>query len=148
MGDLGLIPGLGRSHGEGHGNPLQYSCLENPHGLRSLVGYSSWGHKELDMTERLSTAHTTMSILPIEKLRFCQAQTQRTCSFPDLGVANYPQSPLGSSCPRDTWGFPLERGRKNSRCGFRKEGPEPALQLMSALGTHGSLGQNDLEQEG
>ena len=29
-GDLGLIPGLGRSPGGGHGNPLQYSCLENP----------------------------------------------------------------------------------------------------------------------
>ena len=29
-GDMGLIPGLGRSPGEGHGNPLQYSCLENP----------------------------------------------------------------------------------------------------------------------
>ena len=29
-GDLGSIPGLGRSSGEGHGNPLQYSCLENP----------------------------------------------------------------------------------------------------------------------
>ena len=38
MGDLGLIPGLGRSPGEGHGNPLQYSCLENPHGYRSLEG--------------------------------------------------------------------------------------------------------------
>ena len=36
-------------------SPLQYSCLENPHGQRSLVGYSPWGHKELDMTERLST---------------------------------------------------------------------------------------------
>ena len=55
-GDLGLIPGLGRSPGGGHGNPLQYSCLQNPHGQRSLVGYSSRGHKELDMTERLSTA--------------------------------------------------------------------------------------------
>ena len=54
-GDLGSIPGLGRSPGEGHGNPLQYSCLENPHGQRSLVGYSPWGHKELDMTEWLST---------------------------------------------------------------------------------------------
>ena len=31
VGDLGLIPGLGRSPGGGHGNPLQYSCLENPH---------------------------------------------------------------------------------------------------------------------
>ena len=30
---------------------LQYSCLENPHGQRSLAGYSPWGHKELDMTE-------------------------------------------------------------------------------------------------
>ena len=34
--DLGLIPGLGRSPGGGHGNPLQYSGLENPHGQRSL----------------------------------------------------------------------------------------------------------------
>ena len=44
-GDLGSIPGLGRSPGGGHGNPLQYSCLENPHGQRSLVGYSPWGHR-------------------------------------------------------------------------------------------------------
>ena len=55
VGDLGLIPGLGRSPGEGHGNPLQYSCLENLHGQRSLVGYSPWGHKELDTTEQLNT---------------------------------------------------------------------------------------------
>ena len=39
-GDLGLIPGLGRSPGGGHGNSLQYSSLENPHGQRSLVGCS------------------------------------------------------------------------------------------------------------
>ena len=50
-GDLGLIPGLGKSPGGRHGNPLQYSCLENAHGQRSLVGYSPWGHKESDMTE-------------------------------------------------------------------------------------------------
>ena len=37
----------------------QYSCLENPHGQRSLAGYSPWGHKELDMTEQLSTAQHT-----------------------------------------------------------------------------------------
>ena len=53
-GDLGSIPGLGRSPGGGHGNPLQYSWLENPHG-QSLKGYSPWGCKESDMTERLST---------------------------------------------------------------------------------------------
>ena len=39
-GDLGLIPGLGRFPGRGHGNPPQYSCLQNPHGQRSLAGYS------------------------------------------------------------------------------------------------------------
>ena len=51
VGDLGSIPGLGRSPGGGHGNPLQYFCLENPHGQRSLAGYSPWGHKESDMTK-------------------------------------------------------------------------------------------------
>ena len=54
VGDLGLIPGLGRSLGGGHGNPLQYSCLENPHGQRSLVGYHAWGLKELDTTKQLN----------------------------------------------------------------------------------------------
>jgi len=38
VGDLGSIPGLGRSPGGRYGNPLQY-CLENPHGQRSLMGY-------------------------------------------------------------------------------------------------------------
>ena len=53
-GDLSSIPGLGKSPGGGHGYPLQYSCLENPHGWRSLVGYSPWGCKESDTTERLN----------------------------------------------------------------------------------------------
>ena len=39
-GDASSIPGLGRSPGEGNGNPLQYSCLENPRGQGSLAGYS------------------------------------------------------------------------------------------------------------
>ena len=52
-GDPDLIPRLGRSPGEGNGNSLQYSCLENPHGQRSLEGYSPWGHKESDTTEQL-----------------------------------------------------------------------------------------------
>ena len=43
---------------EGNGNPIQYSCLENPHGQRSLAGYSPWGHKESDRTERLTFTFT------------------------------------------------------------------------------------------
>ena len=54
VGDPGSIPGLGRSPGGEHGNPFQYSCLENPH------GYSPWGHKE---SEQLSTAQH-MILLP------------------------------------------------------------------------------------
>ena len=49
--ELGSIPGLGRFPGEGHDNPLQYACLENPHGQRSLAGYCPWGRKESDTTE-------------------------------------------------------------------------------------------------
>ena len=52
--DTGSIPGSGRSPGGRHGNPLQYSCLDNPHGQRSLAGYSPWGHKESDRTEQLN----------------------------------------------------------------------------------------------
>ena len=44
-------PWVGKMPWGGHGNPLQYSCLENPHGQRSLVGQSPCGHPELDTTE-------------------------------------------------------------------------------------------------
>ena len=58
---LGSIPGLGRWPGGGHGNLLQYSCLENPHRQRSLADYSPWGCQESDTTERLSTEqHSTL----------------------------------------------------------------------------------------
>ena len=50
-GDGDSIPRLGRSPGGWHGYPLQYSCLEKSHGQRSLVGYSPWGPKKLDLTE-------------------------------------------------------------------------------------------------
>ena len=54
MGDVGSIPGWGRSPGGGNGNPLQCSRLDNPHGQRSLVGYSPRGRRELDMTDTLA----------------------------------------------------------------------------------------------
>ena len=51
--DMGLIPESGRSPGGGHGNPLQYSCLEN------LMDREAWqaGHNELDMTETTQQVH-------------------------------------------------------------------------------------------
>jgi len=55
-GDVGSVPGWGRFPGGGHGNPLQYSCLENPMDNRSLAGYSLWDCKESDMTESIEDA--------------------------------------------------------------------------------------------
>ena len=54
-GDLGSIPGSGRSPGEGNGKPLQYSCLENSMSRGAWQAmYSPWGHKESDTIERLT----------------------------------------------------------------------------------------------
>ena len=65
--DLGLIPGSGRSPGEGGGNSLPTPVFlpGESHGQRSLVGYSPWGHKESDTTEGLSTP---ISITPNQGL--------------------------------------------------------------------------------
>ena len=60
-GDPSLIPGLGRSPGEGGGYPFQYSCLENPMDR----GYSPWGCKELHMTEFVSTVQQHESAISI-----------------------------------------------------------------------------------
>ena len=61
-GHLGLIPGLGRSPGGGHGNPLQCSLLENLHGQKSPGGYSPWDCKESDTTEQLSPAQLSYTV--------------------------------------------------------------------------------------
>ena len=67
-GDLGSIPVLGRFPGGGrHGNPHQYSCLENIHGQRSLVGYCPWGLKDSDTTEWLRTKqHNDLQLIDRE----------------------------------------------------------------------------------
>ena len=55
-GGLGSIPGLGRFPGGGQCNPLQYSCLENAHGQKSLAGYSAWGCR---VRQDRATKHNT-----------------------------------------------------------------------------------------
>ena len=61
VGDLGSIPGSGIFPGKGNGNPLQYSCLENPMEEEPGAGYCSWGCKESDMTEGLHSLHFIVS---------------------------------------------------------------------------------------
>ena len=55
-GELGLFLGLGRFPAKRHGNLLQYSCLKNAHGQRSLAGCNPWIYKESDTAEQQSTA--------------------------------------------------------------------------------------------
>ena len=69
-----------------HGNPLQYSRLENPHGQRSLAGYSPWGHKESDMTEQLSI-HSTSSHKHLPFLAFSGKYWMHTDPSPNFGSA-------------------------------------------------------------
>ena len=58
-GDVGLIPGMGRSPGGGNGKPLQYSCLKKAHGQRSLAGYNQKGLRVgHDWATKHSTAHS------------------------------------------------------------------------------------------
>ena len=68
VGDPGPIPGLGRSPGGGHEKLCQFSCLENPHGQRSLGSYSPWGCKESDMIERLSITRYSQCIISSNRL--------------------------------------------------------------------------------
>ena len=51
-GDVGSIPGLGRSPGKGNGNTLQHPCLKKSHGYRSLAGKSPWHRRELSRTQQ------------------------------------------------------------------------------------------------
>ena len=74
-GDLGVNPGLGRSPGEGNGNPLQYSCLENP-----MAEEPSWlqsmGLQESDTTQSLNHHHG--KYLPIIFIFQVEVQALRT----------------------------------------------------------------------
>ena len=81
VGHLGATPGLGRVPGGGHGNPLQYSCLENPHEQRSLAGYSPWGRKESDTIEWLSTLYAKQRVKSWHDDLLCEVKRQLLSIF-------------------------------------------------------------------
>ena len=74
---MGSIPGLGRSPGGGHGNPLQYFLPGKFHGQRSLAGYSPWGCEAQDLTERTQVVVVTLLLncfyymVPLRSQGYC-----------------------------------------------------------------------------
>ena len=116
--DLGSIPGLVGTPGREHGNPLWSSCLENPHGQRSLAGYNPRGCKESDVTESLSTAQRGKSpLLPcdiwIASISKCNQQVLdyvlccwwwfNHSAVPNTFRPHRPRSPPGSSVCGISW---------------------------------------------
>ena len=88
------------------GYPLQYSCLENPHGQRSLVGYSPRGHKESDRTEWLSTVCVSI-------IYWCITNHPQTQCLKAINMC------CGGGFPGDTSGEePACQCRRHKRCRF------------------------------
>ena len=65
-GDLGSIPGSGRSPGEGNGNPLQYSCMENP-----MDGRAGWATVHGVAKSRTRLSDLTFTFLYVNSLKVC-----------------------------------------------------------------------------
>ena len=82
--DLGSIPGLGRSSGGGNVNPLQYPRLDNPHGQRSLAGYSPWGSQRV--RHNCTTKMPTESVMPSSRLILCRPLLLPPSIFPSIRV--------------------------------------------------------------
>ena len=96
-GDLGSIPRLGRSPGEGNGNLLQYSCLDNSIDRGAGGGYSPWGLKESDMTEWLTHLQELLNLSASLWLPWM------SCIYPSLPLAYYPSIYHLCFCPIYTY---------------------------------------------
>ena len=83
-GDPGLIPGSGRSPGEGYGYLPQYPCLENSMGRGALWATVLWGHKELDMTEQLTISLSIFYYLNVHGLYIHSSTKEHLGCFPSV----------------------------------------------------------------
>ena len=99
-GDSGLIPGLEKSPGEGNGNPLLYSCLENPMDRGAWQATVHQGPKELDITEQLNN-NTILAIAfqPTGPRSLREQQPNRDTSSKKLLIGGNASPPCPSGCP-------------------------------------------------
>ena len=107
-GDLSSIPGSERSPGEGNGNPLQYSCLENPMDKRILAGYNPWYRRESDTTDHSRVVLCSGTIGSQGKASACKAGNPGSIPglvrSPGEGNSNPLQYPcLENPMDREAW---------------------------------------------
>ena len=100
-GDLGSIPGLGRSPEEWNGYPLQYSCLENPMDRGVWQTNRPWGPKELDMTEWLSMYACDVNYLYDGYYSLLWAFTSRPQTPPEILIC-FPSAQKNCHCASET----------------------------------------------
>ena len=99
-GEACLIPGSGRSPGEGNGNPLQCSCLEKSHGQRSLAGHRPWSRKELDTTEHTAAS---MERSHMQKSTYYMYEMSRVGRFIESESGVVVPRELGEALLNRTW---------------------------------------------
>ena len=149
VGDLGLIPGLGKSPGEGHGNPLQYSCLESPHGQRSLEGGRLFiflhsahhltgcisRHEGANAMKTRSGAVLLSAVFRglAQVVLIPGAHSLRVCCAPDTGSQTQ-QRTTGKRGERHQRLWVQDAVRSLPSCGTSEESWSPGVQLISETG--------------
>ena len=125
MGDLGSIPGLGRSPGEGNGSLLHYSCLENP--MDRGASQAPWGCKESDTTVRFSLL-VVDPFIPVFKADrqyvfhrrqsrlFWLASDQISCSVVSVSLRPHESQHARPPCPSPTPGVHSDSRPSSRRC--------------------------------
>ena len=137
--DAGSIPGLGRTPGGGHGNPLQCSCLENPHGQRSLAGYSPWARLGFVRGESGPVLHQKGNAKLLGRWcswvfqKFTRVSISTLILFPpaeQLALSN-PAPPVPKDChqPAHTPGIHAASSDTEGRSASRGPSPSKALLL-------------------
>ena len=137
--DAGSIPRLGRTPGGGHGNPLQCSCLENPHGQRSLASYSPWTRLGFVRGESGPVLHQKGNAKLLG--RWCSWIFQK---FTQVGISSLilflpaeqlalsnpaPPVPKGCHQPAHTPGIHVASSNTEGRSASRGSSPSKALLL-------------------
>ena len=131
----GFNPWVGKNPWRRHEYPLQYSCLENPHGQRSLMGYCPWGRKESDMTEELSTHHIINNFWTLQLIHWAVQLPRHICFFATLQHTRLLHPPLSPRVCSNSYS-------QSQRCYLTISSSAPSSPFAFSLSHHQDLFQS------